>query len=168
MKSTNRRLKFNRILKYVLLLVVVLALLVIVSSSIGSANLGLKKTAIIVGSYIPLIGHFITLEGISPQDIVIISQIRLPRIFIAIFVGIALASSGVVFQGVFRNPIADPFIIGVSAGASFGATLGILFTSRVGIINISYTSIFAFLGAIGVTFVVYSISRIGGRICVLT
>lgn len=158
----------NRILKYMLLLIAILILLVIVSSSIGSANLGLKKAAIIVGSYIPGIRYFINIDGINPQDIVIISQIRLPRIFLAIFVGIALASSGVVFQGIFRNPMADPYIIGVSAGASFGATIGLLFTGGASLINISYTSIFAFLGAIGATFLVHNISRVRNKVSVLT
>lgn len=60
---------------------------------------------------------------------VIIWDIRLPRILLAMFVGIALAISGGVFQGCFRNPLVEPYILGVSSGAAFGASLGIVFPS---------------------------------------
>jgi iron complex transport system permease protein len=60
---------------------------------------------------------------------VIIWDIRLPRILLATFVGIALAISGGVFQGCFRNPLVEPYILGVSSGAAFGASLGIVFPS---------------------------------------
>jgi iron complex transport system permease protein len=159
---------FNKTLKYSLLLIVVLILLIIVAASIGSANLSVKDTAIIIGSYIPGINYFINTDKMSPQSVIIISQIRLPRIFVAIFVGIALASAGVIYQGIFRNPMADPYIIGVSAGAAFGATIGLLFAAGIRWANISSTSIFAFIGAIGTTFLVYNISRVRGKTSVVT
>jgi len=159
---------FNKTLKYSLLLIVVLILLIIVAASIGSANLSVKDTAIIIGSYVPGINYFINTDEMSPQNVIIISQIRLPRIFVAIFVGIALASAGVIYQGIFRNPMADPYIIGVSAGAAFGATIGLLFATGIRWANISSTSIFAFIGAIGTTFLVYNISRVRGKTSVVT
>lgn len=57
-----------------------------------------------------------------------------------IFVGVALASAGVIFQSIFRNPMADPYVIGVSAGASFGASIGLLFTPGINLINKSYAA----------------------------
>jgi len=158
----------NRTLKYTLVLIIMLILLVIFASSVGSANLSIKETTIIIGSLIPPVSFFVDADSIDPRSFAIISQIRLPRIFVAIFVGIALASAGVIFQGIFRNPMADPYIIGVSAGASFGATIGLLFTTGIRLLNISCTSIFAFLGAIAVTFLVYNISRIRNKTSVLT
>ena len=82
--------------------------------------------------------------------------------------GIALACAGVIYQGIFRNPMADPYIIGVSAGASLGATIGLILVSGIKLLSLSTASLLAFAGAIGVTFLVYNISRIRSRISVVT
>lgn len=158
----------KRTLKYLLILILILFFLIIFASSIGSADLSFKNTAKIFGSYIPWINNFINVDNIEPQYFDIITRIRLPRIFISILVGIALASSGVIFQGIFRNPMADPYIIGVSAGASFGATIGLLVVTGIRILNISSVSLFAFIGAVGTTFLVYNISRVRNKVSVLT
>ena len=57
----------------------------------------------------------------------IINQIRFPRVVLAIVAGAGLAVSGCVFQGVLRNPLADPFTLGISGGAAFGASIGFAF-----------------------------------------
>jgi len=142
--------------------------MVIVASSIGSAKIGLKDTSLILASFIPGINHFIDTARLDLREIVIISQIRIPRIFLSIFVGIALASAGVIFQGLFRNPMADPFVIGVSAGAALGATIGLVFVKDIGLLNISTTTVFALFGALATTFLVYGISRIKGKVSVIT
>ncbi|MCX6384490.1 MAG: iron chelate uptake ABC transporter family permease subunit [Actinobacteria bacterium] len=157
-----------KIVKYTIILLIILIALIVLSSAIGAANLSIKLTLKTLGSIIPGIKNLINASDISPQDIKVIFDIRLPRIFTAIIVGIALSSSGVIFQGVFRNPMADPYIIGVSAGAAFGATIGLLFAGNIKLISLSTTSIFAFLGAIGTTFLIYNISKIKGKISVLT
>lgn len=157
-----------KIVKYTIILLIILIALIVLSSAIGAANLSIKLTLKTLGSIIPGIKNLINASDISPQDIKVIFDIRLPRIFMAIIVGIALSSSGVIFQGVFRNPMADPYIIGVSAGAAFGATIGLLFAGNIKLISLSATSIFAFLGAIGTTFLIYNISKIKGKISVLT
>lgn len=157
-----------KIVKYTIILLIILIALIVLSSAIGAANLSIKLTLKTLGSIIPGIKNLIDASDISPQDIKVIFDIRLPRIFMAIIVGIALSSSGVIFQGVFRNPMADPYIIGVSAGAAFGATIGLLFAGNIKLISLSATSIFAFLGAIGTTFLIYNISKIKGKISVLT
>jgi len=92
----------------------------------------------------------------------------LPRIFLSIFVGMALAAAGVIFQGLFRNPMADPFVIGVSAGAALGATIGLVFITGVGLLGISTTAVFALVGALGTTFLVYSIAKTRGKVSVIT
>ena len=154
--------------KYIIILLIILVVLIILSSAAGAANLLIKTTLKTLASAVPGIRNLINLSDISPQDFKVIFDIRLPRILMAVIVGIALSGSGVIFQGVFRNPMADPYIIGVSAGAAFGATVGLIFASSVRFLNLSITSIFAFLGAIGVTFLVYNISKIKGKISVLT
>ncbi|MGH4117282.1 FecCD family ABC transporter permease [Clostridium sp.] len=72
------------------------------------------------------LGGFIIGEPISDPSIIILYKVRLPRILLASFVGAGLAISGLVFQQVFKNPIASPDILGVTSGASFGAALGII------------------------------------------
>ena len=158
----------RKTLKYILILLIVLTVLIIIAASIGAAKVSLKDTSLIIASFIPGVNYFINIEDLNPQKIIVISQIRLPRIFLSIFVGIALASSGVIFQGLFRNPMADPFVIGVSAGAAFGATVGLLFATSISFLNISITTIFALLGALATTFLVYSISSIRGKTSVIT
>lgn len=158
----------RKTLKYIFILLILLILMVIVASSIGAAKIGLKDTSLILASFIPGINHFIDTAQLDLRDIVIISQIRIPRIFLSIFVGIALASAGVIFQGLFRNPMADPFVIGVSAGAALGATIGLVFVKDIGLLNISTTTVFALFGALATTFLVYGISRIKGKVSVIT
>ncbi|MCG9479235.1 MAG: iron chelate uptake ABC transporter family permease subunit [Actinomycetia bacterium] len=158
----------KRTVKYTIILLIILIAMAIVAASLGSASISLKDTAKIMASYIPGIRNLIDTSTLSSNDFAIITRIRLPRIITSILVGIALASSGVIFQGIFRNPMADPYIIGVSAGASFGATVGLLFATGIRLASISLVSVFAFGGAVGVTLLVYNISRIRGRVSVLT
>lgn len=160
--------KSRHISKYIIPLVVILVIFIIIAASVGSAKVTIKETGLIIASFIPGINYLIDEASLNLQNVKIISQIRLPRILISVFVGIALACAGVIFQGIFRNPMADPYIIGVSAGASLGATVGLIIVSGVKLLSISSASIFAFAGAIGVTFLVYNISRIRAKISVVT
>ncbi len=158
----------RKTIKHTIILLIILIVLIIIAASIGAAKISIKDTGLIIASFIPGVNYFINVEDLNPQEIVIISQIRLPRIFLSIFVGIALASAGVIFQGLFRNPMADPFVIGVSAGAAFGATIGLVFITGVGLLGISTITIFALLGALATTFLVYSISSARGKVSVTT
>ncbi len=94
----------------------------------------------------------------------IVHDIRLPRIALAAVVGFALASAGVVMQGFFRNPMADPSIIGVSSGAAVGAVATITFP----LLLPFGLHIAAFLGALGAAFGVYALATRGGRTPVAT
>jgi iron complex transport system permease protein len=158
----------GRIIKYFLILLAIMLLMIVVAASIGSARVSIKDTARIIAGYIPGLNYLVDTVNLDPGDIVVVSQIRLPRIFMAIIVGIALAGAGVIFQGLFRNPMADPFVIGVSAGGAFGAAIGLLFNFGLAILNISFTTIFALIGALGTTFLVYSISTTRGKVSVTT
>jgi len=143
-------------------------LLVVLAASIGAAGVSIGETVSIIGSYIPGVSNLIDQADLDPKSLVVISQIRLPRIFMALVVGIALASAGVIFQGLFRNPMADPFVIGVSAGGAFGAAVALFFSSSFILLNISITTVFALIGALGTTFLVYSIASSRGRVSVVT
>lgn len=98
----------------------------------------------------------------------IILQLRLPRIVLTALVGIALASAGVTFQGLFKNSMADPYIIGISSGASLGAVIAINYGFNSYWHGISLVSLFAFVGALLTVLIVYKLAEMGGRIPVGT
>ena len=99
---------------------------------------------------------------------VIIFEIRLPRVILAALVGAALSQSGAVMQSLFQNPMADPYIVGVSSGAGLGATLAFVFGINTWYGGISSVTACAFLGALFVTMVVYTVSMRGGRLPIAT
>ncbi len=88
--------------------------------------------------------------------------IRLPRIVLAAAVGGGLAVCGIVMQAIVKNPLADPYILGVSSGATFGATLSILLGIGT-VFGGNYVGITAFLGAFAASLLVLSIANIGSR-----
>ncbi len=94
----------------------------------------------------------------------IMIDIRLPRVVLAGLVGATLAYAGATYQGVLRNPLADPYLIGVAAGAGLGATIGFLLPLPVPFGVLSPVTLFAFIGAILAVTVAYQFARIGVRV----
>lgn len=92
----------------------------------------------------------------------IIWLLRLPRLVLAIAVGMGLAVCGVIMQAIIKNPLADPYILGISSGASLGATIAILFGIG-GFFGANYVGICAFIGAFAMSLAVLFISNVGGR-----
>jgi cobalamin transport system permease protein len=138
------------------LLAVVLVLLVAISLATGPVP-------------IPAVDvPFLLLGGQGSETdavaVTIIRDIRLPRVLLAILVGAALAQSGATMQGFFQNPMADPYIIGVSAGAALGAAAAAFLALDFWILGVSGTGLCAFAGALLVTGLVYGISMRGGRL----
>ena len=99
----------------------------------------------------------------SLSDDAIIWQVRLPRVLLAVVVGAALGVSGMVLQAIVRNVLADPYILGVSAGASTGAAAAILFGVGASL-GTQSVSIVAFLGALAALMLVLVLARAGGSI----
>lgn len=94
-------------------------------------------------------------------DLLILTEIRLPRVLLTLIIGGVLAASGAVLQGLFRNPLADPSLIGVSAGASVGASLSIFVggsTISASFAGLSLVTLGAFIGSIIAVWVVYRLS----------
>ena len=79
------------------------------------------------------------------------------------FVGAALSSAGVIFQGLLRNPLADPYVIGTSAGAALGATIAMMLPISLSVSGFGLVSFFSFAGALATVATVYSLARSGGR-----
>ncbi len=103
------------------------------------------------------------LEDLGARDVTIVRDIRLPRLLLAMMVGACLAVAGVVMQAFFQNPMAAPSIIGVSAGGALGATAAIMLGFEFWLWRLSSVTVSAFVGALGVTALVYLLSRRGGR-----
>ena len=89
-------------------------------------------------------------------------DLRLPRIFLALIVGTALSTAGASFQGIFRNHLAEPYLLGVSAGAGLGATIAIVI-KPLEVLGIYALPLFAFVGAVLAAFLVYRLATFSGR-----
>jgi iron complex transport system permease protein len=106
----------------------------------------------------PLIGSTDVLH--DPMGREILLKLRVPRVLTAFLAGISLASSGMIFQAMFRNPLATPFTLGVSGGAALGAAIWMRFGAALLFVGISGTSIAGFLGALGAVALVYGLARL--------
>lgn len=140
----------------ILVLLVLLAAGVVISTQIGSVPIAAREILASLG-----VGH-----AADETTRTIVLQIRLPRIILAVVVGAGLASAGTVFQGLFRNPMADPYIIGVSAGAALGATVAIVSGLSFAVAGLSAATLLAFAGALGVTVLVYRLAWARGDVAV--
>ena len=112
-------------------------------------------------------------QGPEPVDSIVIMSIRLPRVIMGAMIGAALAVSGAVMQGLFRNPLADPGIVGVSAGASLGAVAIIVLGGTVlapysEFAGANALPFAAFLGGLASTYILYSIATRERRTSVAT
>jgi iron complex transport system permease protein len=96
-------------------------------------------------------------------DFEIFFRVRIPRIFLAGIVGCALACSGVVLQGLLRNPLADPYILGISSGSGLGAIIAVISGVNWTLWGRSPIAVFAFAGAMGTVWLVWFIGRMTGR-----
>ncbi len=145
-------------------LLIVLALAVgLLSLGTGAAGLPLFQIA----------GDLLSGEGLSARDRVILMDIRLPRLAMGMAIGAALAVSGALMQGLFRNPLADPGIVGVGAGAGLGAVLaivlgGLLPAGLAAVIGAQLVPIAAFFGGWVSTILLYRIATRGGQTSVPT
>jgi iron complex transport system permease protein len=150
------------------LLVISLFFIVIVSLNIGYSPISFSEILSIIGKQIPLVNSSVDPNSFTAVDAAIILQIRLPRILAGVFIGAALAASGVLYQGVFKNPMADPYILGVSTGAAVGAGMGILFGAGLSYFGFPIIQTSAFIAAMVTVFFVYAISRVGSRVPEMT
>jgi iron complex transport system permease protein len=101
-------------------------------------------------------------SGLSAADVAIIHELRLPRVVLALLVGATLASCGAAYQGVFANPLADPYTLGVAAGAGLGATVAIALGGP-GSATPGYVPVAAFAGALLAVALTYVLGTTGGR-----
>lgn len=151
---------------FLLLSIIACILIVWLCTITGAASVSVKDANRILLN--KLFHLNVSLEEISKGNITIIWNIRFPRIILGFITGAALAVSGAGYQGIFKNPMADPFVLGVSSGAALGAAIGIVcrFSFRFGVFN--STMLLAFAGSFAALILVYGISRVGKRVPVAT
>jgi len=135
----------------IIFLVIVLALLVFISLAVGPAKI----------SVVRIFNLMIQQDGSTAS--IILWNIRLPRTILALLVGAALSVSGVILQGLLRNPLADPYILGISSGGALGAALSIIAGIDIAYYGIETTPLLAFLFALVAVLTVYRLAHFGGR-----
>lgn len=141
-----------------------LAVSIILASSLGAFQVDPKTTYEILLYKIFGIGGASTQELLGSSNYNVIWLIRFPRILLGIIVGAGLALCGCVMQACVRNPLAEPYILGISSGASLGATFSIMLgIGGVQFLNISGVSFWSFLGAMGAAIFVLTLSVLGGK-----
>lgn len=162
-QKETERCAINRQSILFAVLIIGIPAVVLFSLTIGSADLGMENIFRILGKALPVLGAHLDYEP-DLTDWKIIFDIRLPRIILALLVGTSLSIAGVVFQALFRNPMADPYVIGTSSGAALGATLALVFHLDFKFFNLSTIPVMAFAGALLATLLVYNLAKINRKV----
>lgn len=145
--------------------VLTVALVVLTVYAAGRGQLAIPASEV-WGSLMHRVGLDRGTMPTHPQGDNTLWQVRFPRIVMAIVVGAALSTAGALMQGVFGNPLAEPGVVGVSTGAAFAAAIVIVF--QIQLVGTWTTALFAFVGGLVTTLLVYALSRADGRTEVVT
>src|SRR5882724_3696155 len=140
------------------ILAAILFVTVLLSLTVGAVHISVRNILAAVGGENPL----------STSETTILCQVRLPRVIAAAIIGAALSIAGLLFQGLFRNPMADPYVIGSSGGAALGASIGLFLLPQFSLLGFSTISLSAFAGSAVTIILVYWLARTGGRTQVVT
>ncbi|ATP59257.1 Fe3+-siderophore ABC transporter permease [Pedobacter ginsengisoli] len=139
------------------------------SSCIGAVDISFSELLSIISYHTRLSDH----QGFTSQQASVFFNLRLPRVLLGSLIGAALGVSGAVIQGLFRNPLAEPGLIGISSGATLFAVIMIvleinIFKNLTGTLNFYALSIAAFIGAGVTTMMVYRIAMKNGKTVITT
>ena len=134
-------------------LAVLLLFVMLIAASVGAVRLPV----------VSLMRALLRPGELSAAEHTIIFTIRLPRILAAAMAGSALSVSGLLFQGLFRNPLADPYVIGSSGGAVLGASIGVFLLPPISVAGFGATALLAFAGAFCSIALVYALANVKGR-----
>ena len=155
--SRHERVRLSP-LTLIVLLTVALGVTTLVSLASGAVSISPRTIFAALLGYHPL----------TEMQRLILFHLRLPRVLASGLVGAGLALAGLLFQGLFRNPIADPYVIGSQGGAILGACIGISFFSQWSAFGFSATTLLAFAGSAATMALVYSLARSAGKTNVVT
>ena len=135
---------------------VILAIVFVLGIAIGTVAIAPTDTLAIIGRRV--LGLPIPVTW-SPTAETIVLDLRLPRVLATMTVGLGLAVAGATFQGLLRNPLADPYVLGTASGAALGAAVAIILPFRGALFEFGLLHVLAFVGALGATWTVYAFSR---------
>ncbi len=133
---------------------IVLLAAVVIGVAVGPAGLSPHQVVDAIAVRLPWHPHVV----VPPLDTAIVWQLRLPRVALGVLVGSMLAGGGAAYQGIFRNPLADPYLLGVAAGAGLGATIVVVSGG-----SLALTPPAAFAGAVGAVALTYLLGAGAGR-----
>jgi iron complex transport system permease protein len=142
-----------------LLGLVVLAISLVAGVTVGSIQIGVTDTIGVIlqrALGLDLGGHW------TAATETIVWELRLPRVLTAALVGCGLAVAGATFQGIVRNPLADPYVLGTSSGAALGAALAIILPIGLTVFQFGLVNIWAFIGALAASQLVFRLGGAGG------
>ncbi len=137
-------------------------LLAVVIVSTGMGYMQIPASEVIKIIYARMSGRPELLVGIDKIFPFVVFDVRLPRVLTAAIVGSGLSISGVIFQGILLNPLADPYTLGISAGAAFGAAIALLLD--ISVLGIYSVPVLAFTGAVVTLFMVLFLSTSDGSV----
>lgn len=142
-----------------------IGLLAVLLLVVSALTLGIGAVAIPPGRVMSLL-----LQGstTADSDAVIVRELRLPRVLLACFIGAGLGTAGAGYQALFRNPLADPFVIGASSGAALGATVAIIVGLQTTLFGWGGISLMALAGSLGAVLLVYAIAAVGRNVSALS
>lgn len=144
--------------------ILLLALALIFSVALGAVYISPGTIARIIADQLPWVDIF---QNWPDSSVAIILKVRLPHTILIAITGAALAGSGAAYQGLFRNPLADPYLIGVASGAGLGAVAAMSINSSREVLGYYLIPVGAFIGALLTVMAVYNLARVG-RIVPLT
>jgi len=137
------------------LLAFVLAMAIVISAGVGAVHLSVKE---------------VLRALLHPRETndatVILFSLRLPRVLAAALAGAGLSATGVLFQGLFRNPLADPFVLGASGGAALGGALAVFLFPAFSFAGVSASAMLAFSGALLTMIIVWNLARQNARFAI--
>ncbi|MEQ8236241.1 MAG: iron chelate uptake ABC transporter family permease subunit [Syntrophomonadaceae bacterium] len=148
-------------------LLALLMLALVLGISIGAVAIKPSAVIQILLSQLPGLVHLTGHDWLPEHETILITM-RMPRVLLAALVGAGLSLAGATFQGLFRNPMADPYVIGVSSGAALGAVSSILLQTTFRFSMNYGIPAFAFLFALFTIALVYNLARVGGKVPVMT
>jgi iron complex transport system permease protein len=155
----------RRALVYFVVMTILLGVAIITGVAIGSTSVAPGAVVrVLLARMLP--GGWVDTSGVSEPQQIVIWAIRTPRVLVAALVGAALAMAGAQMQGLFKNPLAAPDIVGTSSGGALGAVLALV--SGLAVRSLFYLPVFSFVGAFTALFAVYIISTKQGRTPIAT
>jgi iron complex transport system permease protein len=137
-----------------------LAVAVVVGIAVGSTHITPRVVLQVLASHL-LPDGWVDVSGVGDSEHAVIWLIRTPRVFVAALVGAALAIAGAQMQGLFKNPLASPDVVGTSSGGALGAVFAL--ATGLATRSLFYIPVFSFVGALIALFVVYAIATQRGR-----